>query len=64
VNPNDYEVRVDVSIQNFQGQGNLRLSESVMIPDCTFEDMANILQGFHHLAQSVRLAKEKVQTHE
>ena len=35
-----------------------------MIPDCTFEDMANILQGFHHLAQSVRLAKEKVQTHE
>ena len=57
--PNDYEIRVDVSIQNYQGGGNLRLSEQVVIPDCTFNDMAEILGSFHGLAKSIKAAKEK-----
>lgn len=55
----DYEVRVDVSIRNYQGGGNLQLSESVLIRDCTFEDMAGILRGFHELAESIQAAKAK-----
>ena len=58
--PSDYEVRVDVSIRNYKGGGNLQLSESVMIPDCTFDDMAGILHGFHELALSLKTAKDKV----
>ena len=59
MNPNDYEVRVNVSIRNYQGGGNLELSESVQIPDCTFDDMAGILHGFHELARSLKAAKER-----
>lgn len=59
MSPSDYEIRVDVSIQNFQGQGNLRLSEAVVIPDCTFDDMAGILRGFHELAKEIKQAKQK-----
>lgn len=58
--PNDFEIRVDVSIQNYPGGGNLRLSEQVMIPDCTFNDMAEILGSFHGLAKSIKEAKAKV----
>ena len=56
---NDYEVSVDVSIRNYQGGGNLTLRESVQIPDCTFEDMAGILHGFHELASSIKMVKNK-----
>ena len=55
--PNDYEVRVEVSISNYQGQGSLRLADTVNIPDCTFEDMATILRGFHELARSLKEVK-------
>jgi len=56
--PFDYEVRVDISIRNYQGGGgDLRLSEAVTIPHCTFKDMARILEGFHELAQAVQAAK-------
>lgn len=60
MNPNDYEIRVDVSIRNYQGGGDLRLSEAVTIPDCTFADMAEILEGFHKLAESIKKAKERL----
>lgn len=56
--PNDYEVAVDISIRNYQGGGNLQLRETVNIPDCTFIDMAGILEGFHALAQSIKQAKK------
>lgn len=56
---NDYEVRVDVSIRNYQGGGGLNLSEQVTIPDCTFTDMAEILASFHSLATSIKNAKAK-----
>jgi hypothetical protein len=59
MSPNDFEVEVNVSIQNYAGGGNLRLSERVTIPDCTFSDMAQILEGFHKLAISMAEAKRK-----
>jgi hypothetical protein len=57
--PDDFEVQVDVSIRNYQGRGDLRLSERVTIPDCTFADMAEILAGFHGMAQAMADAKAK-----
>jgi hypothetical protein len=54
----DYEVTLDVSIQNYQGGGNLRLSERVTILNCTFQDMADILHGFHEMATAIKKAKE------
>jgi len=57
--PNDFEVDLNVSIRNYQGGGNLQLSERVTIPDCTFSDMADILRGFHQLATSMAEAKRK-----
>lgn len=59
MNPADYEVHVEVSIRNYQAGGNLQLSETVNIPDCSFSDMAGILSGFHELALSLKAAKEK-----
>jgi hypothetical protein len=55
----DYQIRVEVSVYGPPGQGNLRLSEDVTTPNCTFEDMANILHGFHELAISIKQAREK-----
>jgi hypothetical protein len=55
----DFEVDLNVSIRSFQGGGNLQLSERVIIPDCTFSDMAEILRGFHQLATSMAEAKRK-----
>ena len=58
--PNDYEVQVEVSIRNYhQGGGDLRLSERITIAECTFEDMAGILRGFHELAEALKAAKAK-----
>jgi hypothetical protein len=57
--PNDYDVCVEVSIRNYQGNGNLQLRETVTIPDCTFADMADILHGFHEMAEAVKAAKAK-----
>lgn len=54
----DFEVRVDVSIRNYQGPGSLQLSETVVIPDCSFSDMAGILGSFHDLAAAIKTAKE------
>lgn len=55
----DYEVNVDVSINSYGGPGgSLRISERVMIPECTFSDMAAILEGFHKLAQAIKAQKE------
>jgi hypothetical protein len=55
----DFEVDLNVSIGSFQGGGNLQLSERVIIPDCTFSDMAEILRGFHQLATSMAEARRK-----
>lgn len=55
----DYEIQVNVSINNYQGGGNLQLSERITIKDCTFDDMATILKGFHELGKSLKEAKEK-----
>ena len=55
----DYEIEVNVSIRNYGGGGNLQLSERIQIKDCTFEDMATILKGFHELGSSLKEAKEK-----
>lgn len=56
--PNDFEVDLNVSIRNYAGGGNLTLTERVTIPDCTFSDMAEILQGFHQLATAMAAAKK------
>lgn len=58
--PDDFEVNLEVSIRNYQGGGNLHLRESVVIPDCTFSDMADILRGFHEVATAMAAAKRKV----
>jgi len=60
--PDDFEVQVDVSIRNYQGRGDLRLSERVSIPDCTFADMAEILSSFHGLAAALAEAKQRAST--
>jgi hypothetical protein len=54
---NAVEVSVDVSIRSYQGGGSLSLRESVLIPECSFADMADLLQGFHKLAEAIRTAK-------
>jgi hypothetical protein len=59
MNNTDFEVDVRVSIRNYQGGGNLEISEQVTIPGCTFGDMAGILEGFHNLATSIGDAKRK-----
>ena len=53
----DFEITMDMSIR--QGSGNLNLRETVTIPDCTFSDMTEILQGFYQLASSIAAAKKK-----
>lgn len=61
--PNDYQVNVEVSIRNYhQGGGDLRLSENITIPECTFDDMAGILKGFHELAEALKAAKARAGT--
>jgi len=57
--PNDYEISIDVSIRNYQGGGNITLRDTLLIPECTFEDMAEILRGFHQLATSIKAARER-----
>lgn len=62
MSPTDYVIDVNVSIRNYAGGGDLRLSEQVTIPDCTFADMAEILSGFHGLATAIADAKKKAGT--
>jgi hypothetical protein len=54
----DYEISLDVSIRNYQGGGNIQLRESVTIKDCTFADMADILHGFHEMAEVIKKARK------
>lgn len=57
----EYEVSVDVSIRSPYGGGNIQLRETFSLGNCDFEDMANILHGFHELAISLRQARDKAE---
>jgi hypothetical protein len=60
MNNTDYEINVDVTIRNYQGN-HLGLRETATIPNCTFEDMAKILHGFHEITTAVREANQDCQ---
>jgi len=55
---NGYRLSVDVSIRpEYGGGGDLRISESVILPEMGFEELAALLKGFHQLTQSIMEAK-------
>ena len=56
------QIQIDVSISDYRrGNGQLRLSEQVTIPDAGFDTMAEILAGFHIALQAVREAASKTE---
>jgi hypothetical protein len=55
------ELQIEVSISNisnYQGGGNVRLSERVMIPAADFGTLSQIMAGFHEMLTAVKEAKE------
>jgi hypothetical protein len=53
------QLQIEIRISDYQrGNGNLQLSESVMIPDGDFGTLSAILGKFHELLAEIKAARE------
>lgn len=54
------QLQIEISINDYaRGGGNLRLGESVTIPDADFMILSGILAKFHDLLDEIKAAKER-----
>jgi hypothetical protein len=54
------ELQIEISISDYRhGNGNLRLSERLTIPDADFMVMSGILAKFHDLLTEIKSARER-----
>jgi predicted HTH domain antitoxin len=56
----DFRLSCDIRLYSHSGGGNLAISETVEIPGMSFDEMGDLLKGFHELTQAIKKAKGKV----